>query len=96
LLKKYLQGLESDRKGEDWSLDHIHEASILGNLNTIASGFAGGGSSASGQKHYVRSVLSLEAQTFPLIPSLCFTPAVLEDVYAHEHDPVVLSVVTMG
>jgi len=74
-----------------------HEIPILGDFNTIAEGFAGGGSTRSARKRYARSVIMATTSRPPLpIADLIFTKKDLEDVVPHEDDPVVLFVILMG
>jgi len=95
-LAKYLRDPKTDYKDESQAREHNHKTPLLGDFNTITSGFSQGGSLMSGWKRYSRSVLSLETRASPTVPSLCFTPAYLEDVCPHEDGPMVLSVITMG
>jgi len=78
--------------------DHGHEVPIHGEINTIAGGFSGGGCSASQRKKYVREVNEVEVQQVDQTPDvdLIFTKADLQDVIAHDNDPVVILLVTAG
>jgi len=75
---------------------HDHETSVLGDLNTIISGSVGEGPTSSARKRYSRSVLSLQAQEPSVVPSLYFTLSDKDDIYSHEDDLAVLSVITMA
>jgi len=95
---EYLEVSQEGSKAKTISSEQKHEASVLGELTTIAGGFYGGGSSTSKRKRYARVVMSLDARELDRSTelSLCFTRANLEDVFPHEDDPVVISVITVG
>ncbi len=97
-MKEYLEVNQEEPKGEATSMDQTHETPIHGDLNTIARGFYGGGNSTSKCKQYVWAVMSLYTRRFDCLtePSLCFTSFDLKDVFTHEEDPMVISVVTVG
>ena len=78
--------------------DQAHDMPIHGEVHTISGGFSGGGSTASQRKRYVRSVNSVaeEGMDDPWEIDLVFTKADLRDVFPHDNDPVVISVVTVG
>jgi len=97
-LTKYLEVDQEEPKEETTSPEKTHETQILGDLDTIVSGFSGEGSSASKRKRNVRAVMSLDTRRFDqsIELSLCFTNSDLEDVFPHEDDPVVISVITVG
>ena len=78
--------------------DQGHEMPIHGEIHTISGGFSGGGCTTSQRKRYVRSVMSVEAQTVDnmLDVDLAFTRVDLQDVVPCDNDPVVISVVTAG
>ena len=97
-MKEYLDANLEEPKGEATTVDQTHETPIHKDLNTIAGGFLGGGSSTSKRKRYARAVMSLDTKRYgrPIEPSLYFTSSNLEDVFPHEDDPVVVSVITIG
>ena len=100
LIQNYLKP-ENNRKvatSQNGSLTgEQHETPILGDFNTIAGGFAGGGTTRSGRKRYARSIMMTEMiRCETSTPKLIFSEEDLEDVSPHEDDPVVLSVIMMG
>jgi len=78
--------------------DQAHEMPIHGEVHTISGGFSGGGCIASQRKRYVRSVNSVAEQGEDdlLDIDLAFMKADLCDVFPHDNDPVVVSVVIAG
>ena len=97
-MTRYLEDdQEKEHKGEDVMKGWSFETPILGDFNTIAGGFSGGGSSASSCKCYSQAVMILETQEPKRhsVPSICFTTKDSEYVFPYEDDPVVLSVITM-
>ena len=96
-LKEYLEVNQEEPKGEVAIKDQTHETPVHRELNTISGGISGGGSSTSKHNLYARAVMSLNTRIpdHPLTPTLSFTSSDLEDV-AHEDDPVVIFVVTVG
>jgi len=78
--------------------DQTHETPILGELNTVTGGFSRGGNSAFKRKRYARAEMCLDTRSSdrPAEPSLFFTSSNLADVFPHEDDPMVISVVTLG
>jgi len=97
-LTKYLKVSQEELKRETTPQELKHEPPILGDLNTIAGGFSGGGCLASSRKRYARAVMSLDIKKYEwsVKPSLCFTVSDWEDIFPHEDDPVVISVITIG
>jgi len=97
-LKEYLEANLEEPKGEVAIRDQTHETPIHRELNSIAGGFSEGGSSNSKRKRYARAVMSLDTRELdrPTEPTLCFTSFDLEDVFPHEDDPMVISVITVG
>ena len=78
--------------------DQGHEIPVHGEVNTISGGFSGGGCIALQRKKYVRDVMAIEASE-PYQspePDLFFMKVDIRDVIAHDNDPVVISVVTVG
>ncbi|XP_068486891.1 uncharacterized protein [Phaseolus vulgaris] len=74
-----------------------HEVPIHGEIHTIAGGFSGGGCTASKQKKYARSVMSVEAfEDHSPDVDITFTKEDLRDVVPHDNDPIVISLVTAG
>ena len=69
-----------------------HEKPTLGELNTISGGFTSGGTSAMGRKRYARSVMVLSTEEV-CMTSLNFTEKDLKDVFPHDNDLVMISVV---
>jgi len=69
-----------------------HEKPTLGELNSIIGGFSGGGSLSENRERYAKSLMMLaeeEVQT----SSLNFTEEDLKDVFPHDNDLVVISIV---
>jgi len=64
----------------------------MGELNTIASGFSREGVSSVGRKWYARFVMHLETEVTPM-PTLSFTKEDLGDVFPHDNDHVVISII---
>jgi len=88
---------ETERPQHQKQTGESHEIPILGDFNTIAGGFAGGGPTKSSRKRYARSIMTTATLAAPSsVPTLTFTWEDMRDVYPHEDDPVVLSVVMMG
>jgi len=74
-----------------------HEIPILGDFNTIAGGFTGGGPTKSARKRYTRCVMTTATIISPqLTLVMTFSNEDLADVIPHEDDPVVLSVIMVG
>ena len=100
LMSKYIKDDQSKVEPTQSSPNPIqesHEIPILGDFNTIAGGFAGGGSTRSARKRYARSaIMAITSGPSSPIADLIFTKKDLEDVVPHEDDPVVLSVILMG
>ena len=72
-----------------------HETLILGDFNTIFGGFYGGGTSTSSRKLYNRNVEARKSESIT-VPSLCFAASDSEDVFPHEDNPIVMSIITMS
>jgi len=64
----------------------------MGDLNTIARGFSGGGVSGAVRRRYAKSVMQLAVKMDPS-STLSFTREDMEDVFPHDNDPVVISIV---
>lgn len=64
----------------------------LGELNTIFGAFLGGRVSSAGRKRYTRSVMHLAVEKV-CMPSLTFMKEDLRDVFPHDNDPIVISVI---
>ena len=98
LLRDYLQEKQGTEDAAATGGGPGHEVPVHGEFHTIAGGFSGGGCTASLQRRYARTVMSVEAQrtndAFDV--DLVFTKANLEDVIPHDNDPVVISTVTAG
>jgi len=74
-----------------------HEVPIHGEIHTIASGFSGGGCTASQRKKYARSVMSVEVfEDHSPDVDITFSKGDLRDVVPHDNDPIVISLVTAG
>jgi len=74
-----------------------HEIPVLGDFNTIAGGFAGGGPTKSARKRYAWSVMSTTFLEPPTpTPNITFSTEDAKDIVPHEDDPVVLSIIMMG
>ena len=73
-----------------------HKVPVHGEVHNIVGGFSGGGCTASQQRRYARTVMSVEAQRTDeaFNVDLVFTKADLEDVVPHDNDPMVISAVT--
>jgi len=70
---------------------------VVGDMNTIAGGFAGGGVTSASKKRYARSVMTASAMwQKKILPALTFSDEDKKDVIPHEDDPVVVSVIAMG
>jgi len=97
-LIEFLEVGQEELKGEIAPQELKHETPILGDLNNIAGGFFGGENSASSRIHYARAVMSLDVKKYEKFaePSLCFTGSNLKDVFPHENDHVVISVIIIG
>lgn len=65
-----------------------HERPVMGDIHTIA----GGGAFSAMRKWYARAVMQLSEQTIS-IPTLYFTKEDLREVYPHDNDPMVISVI---
>ncbi|XP_020207952.1 uncharacterized protein LOC109792914 [Cajanus cajan] len=63
-------------------------------INTIAGGFAGGGSTSSAQKRHLRAVRAVHAieRTQRRMPSITFTEADFKGIDPDQDDPMVISV----
>jgi len=97
-LKEYLEANQEKLRGKVAIGYQTHENPIHGELNSIVGGSSKGGSSTSKRKRYARAVMSLDTRRYdrPAEPSLCVTGSNLEDVFPHEDDPMVISVVMVG
>ena len=58
LMGKYIKSNTDVEPFGTRSVLHLHETLVLGDFNTIAGGFAGGGQTSSARKRYVRSVMT--------------------------------------
>lgn len=75
--------------------DHI--SPVLGDLNTIASGFLGRGVTSASRKRYARSVMTTSTTwQKKTMPTITFTEDDRSDVMPHEDDLVVVSIIAMG
>jgi len=73
------------------------EIPILGNFNTIAGGFSGGGLTHASRKRYVRSVMiAAKIERSMKTLDITFSNEDFKGIIPHEDDPVVLSIVMMG
>ncbi|XP_020209685.1 uncharacterized protein LOC109794654, partial [Cajanus cajan] len=77
-------------------VSEAHQQPIHGDFNTIAGGFAGGGTTSAACKRYTRSVLTVSEFRRPSQPEISFSDADYEGVAPHEDDPVVVSAIVMG
>ena len=100
LLRRYTKSDSWEGKDQQREYNHAletHETPVLGDFNTIAGGFAGGGMTNSARKRYARSIMtSTTIKVNSSVLSLTFSAEDMQDVYPHEDDPVVLSVIMMG
>jgi len=97
LLAKFMKSGADEKSPEIRMAPDIHETPILGDFNTIAGGFAGGGSTSSARKRYVRSVITTATMDKPRqAPDITFSNDDLKGVIPHEDDPIVVSVIMMG
>jgi len=72
-------------------------SSVLGDLNTKAEGFAGGGVTSASRKRYTRSVMAaLVMWQKRTLPAITFTNDDRKDVIPYEDDLVVVSIIAMG
>lgn len=86
-----LEVVKDAEKGEGRKKEE-HEKPTMGDLNTIAGGFLGGGVSNVDRKRYARSVMQLATEVAHT-PTLNFTREDLEDVFPYDNDPIVILVV---
>jgi len=98
LLKEYLEVDDREQYGEGVLGDPPYEIPVHAELNTISSGFWGGGSTATKRKRYARAVLTLEIKSHDDAPDpdLYFTKVDSVGVVPHDNDPVVISIVMVG
>ncbi|XP_020203837.1 uncharacterized protein LOC109789330 [Cajanus cajan] len=85
------------RHDRSWSRERKDEptASHRRVINTIAGGFAGGGSTSSAQKRHLRAVRSVNAvdrQPVRRLPAITFTDADFQGIDPVQDDPMVISV----
>ncbi|XP_020215402.1 uncharacterized protein LOC109799266 [Cajanus cajan] len=73
-----------------------YQQPIHGDFNTIAGGFAGGGTTSIARKRYSRSVLAVSEFKRPSQPEISFSDSDYEGVAPREDDPVVISAIVMG
>jgi len=97
-LTKYIENGLEEPNGEAAPQEKSHEASVLGDLNTIAGVFSERGSSTSNRKCYSQAMMSQDTKKpeQSSAPSLCFTSTDSKDVFPHEDDLVVISIITIG
>ena len=95
-LKDYLAEPTTTMALPEPAEDQAHEMPVLGEVNTIAGGFSGGGPTASQRRKYAGGVNSIEERISgdPWESDLVFTRTDLRDVVPHDNDPMVISVVT--
>lgn len=82
------------RSGEGFSGggSNGHEQPTMGELHTIVGGFFGDGLSSANRKKYARVVMLLEERSKEE-PCITFSNEDLVDVFPHDNDPVVISLV---
>ncbi|XP_027936375.1 uncharacterized protein LOC114191403 [Vigna unguiculata] len=74
-----------------------HVSPVFADLNTIAGGFSGGGSTSASRKRYARgAIMTTTFVPRKSTPVISFTDEDRADVVPHEDDPVVISVIAMG
>jgi len=94
---KYIKANVDVEPSGTHSVPDLHETPVLGDFNTIAGGFAGGGQTSSAWKRYVRSIMTAAKIERPKkVPDIVFSSEDLKGVVPHEDDPIVLSVIMMG
>jgi len=97
LLTKFMKTDAEEKSSEVRTAPDIHETPILGDFNTIAGGFSGGGQTSSARKRYARSVMTTAVMDKPRqAPDITFSNDDLKGVVPHEDDPIVVSVIMMG
>jgi len=98
-LKQYIQTKEKEVSSRGTTpKDNDHVTPILGDFNTIAGGFSGGGTSAASRKRYSWGELICKISELKPVPEsiIYFSSADKADVSPHENDPVVITVIIMG
>ena len=97
LMGKYIKANTDVEPSGTRPVPDLHETPVLGDFNTIAGDFAGGGQTSSARKRYVRSVMTTTKIERPKkVPDIVFSNEDLKGVVPHEDDPIVLSVIMMG
>ncbi|KAJ1401905.1 hypothetical protein SESBI_28429 [Sesbania bispinosa] len=90
------RGNYNKRRREDSRRDEKEEPKeIRGVVTTIAGGSCGGGETSSARKKYVRSVMSVSAETSDKkkcrSPVICFSDEDMKGIKPHEDDPMTSS-----
>jgi len=97
LMGKYMKSDTDVDPSRTRPVPDLHETPVLGDFNTIAGGFAGGGQTCSARKRYVRSVMTMAKIERPKkVLAIVFSSEDLKGVVPHEDDPIVLSLIMMG
>jgi len=97
LMGRYMKSDTDAEPSRTRPVPDLHETPVLGDFNTIAGGFVGGGQTSSARKRYVRSVMTTaKIERSKKVPAIVFSSEDLKGVVPHEDDPIVLSVIMMG
>jgi len=69
-----------------------HERPVMGDLNIIAGGFSSGGVSSASRKKYAPTIMHVSEYVDPT-PAMSFMKDDLRDVFPHDNDPIVISII---
>jgi len=90
--KEESEGMKEEKGERSDEGEEGHERPVMGDLNTITGGFSGGVVSNMDRRRYAQAVMHVAAEVAST-PTVSFTKEDLEDVFPHDNDPIVISVV---